>query len=88
MRDVYLYLAIIVAVVAFALWQIVVPFTGNRNNFDTTYRYDQAIISMPDGSSVKGKVDSWTDYEGDSMQVKIGNKIYLTHYENVVLIAE
>lgn len=88
MKDLYAFGAVFVAIVAFALWQIIVPFTGNKDNFDTVYRYDQAIIQMPDGSVVKGKVDRWTDYEGDGVQVKIGNKIYLTHYENVVLIAE
>lgn len=88
MRELYAWLAIVVAIVAFAAWQIIAPFTGNRDNFDTVYRYDQAVIQMPDGSVVKGKVDKWTDYESDAVQVKIGNKTYLTHYANVVLIAE
>jgi hypothetical protein len=88
MKEVYAFLTIVAAIVVFVLWQLVVPFTGNKNNFDTTYRFDQAIISMPDGSVVKGKVDSWTDYESDAIQIKIGGKTYLTHYSNAVLIAE
>lgn len=88
MKEADACLAVVVAVIGFALWQIIVPFTGNKDNFDTTYRFKQAVISMPDGSVVKGKVDSWTDYESDAVQVKIGGKTYLTHYENVVLISE
>lgn len=88
MKEVYAFLTIMAAIVVFVLWHLVVPFTGNKNNFDTTYRFDQAIISMPDGSVVKGKVDSWTDYESDAIQIKIGGKTYLTHYSNAVLIAE
>lgn len=62
---------------------------GNQQIFDTTYTFDRAIISMPDGSVVEGKVQSWKDYEdGDQIQVVIDGKTYLTHATNVVLIAE
>mgnify|MGYP003304377799 CR=1 FL=1 len=88
MKEFNAYLVIVIATLAFALWRIVVPFTGNKDNFDTTYRFNQAVIQMPDGSLVKGKVDSWTDYESDAVQIKINGKTYLTHYENVVLISE
>lgn len=62
---------------------------GNKQFFDTTYTFDKAIISLPDGSIVSGKVQSWTDYEdGDQIQVKIGDTTYLVHSSNIVLIAE
>lgn len=62
---------------------------GNRQIFDTTYTFDRAIISMPDGTVIEGKVQSWTDYEdGDQMQVKIDGKTYLVHSSNIALIAE
>lgn len=60
----------------------------NKQIVDLTYSYDYAIILMPDGTVVKGKVQSWTDFEdGDQIQVKIDGKVYLTHSMNVVLIS-
>jgi len=62
-------------------------FSGNRQIFDTTYRFEKAIISLPDGTVVSGKVDSWRDYEdGDQIQVKIDGTTYLVHSSNIVLI--
>ena len=62
---------------------------GNRALFDTTYTFDRAIISLPDGSIIDGKVQSWTDYEdGDQIQVKIDGTTYLVHSSEVALIAE
>ena len=36
---------------------------GNRQLLDTTYTYDRAIISLPNGEVVDGKIQSWRDYE-------------------------
>ena len=52
---------------------------------DLTYEYSQAQIKMPDGTVIEGKVDSWNDYEGDQLQVKINGTTYLAHSSNVVL---
>ena len=61
----------------------------NKQIFDTTYSFDKAIIYLPNGETVEGKVDSWTDYEdGDQIQVKINGVVYLVHSSNVVLIKE
>ena len=61
----------------------------NRQLIDLTYSYDYAIVLIPDGSVVKGKVQSWTDFEdGDQIQVKIDGKTYLTHSMNVVMIKD
>lgn len=43
----------------------------NKQVIDLTYEYSQAQIKMPDGTVIEGKVDSWNDYEGDQLQVKI-----------------
>lgn len=60
----------------------------NRQVIDMTYKYDRAIISLPDGTIVDGKVDSWTDFEdGDQIQVKIDGVTYLVHSANIVLIS-
>lgn len=64
-------------------------FSGcNRQIIDTTYNYTKAIVSLPDGTLVSGKVDSWKDYDGDQIQVKIDGVTYLVHSVNAVLIAE
>lgn len=61
----------------------------NKQVFDTTYKYNRAIIQLPDGTVIDGKVQSWTDFEdGDQIQVKIDGVTYLVHSSNVVLIDE
>lgn len=68
---------------------ILVSCTGcyNKQLFDTTYHYDRAIVYLPNGEIVEGRVSSWVDFDdGDSIQVKIDGKMYLTHISNVCLI--
>lgn len=61
----------------------------NKDIFDTVYRYDEAIVSLADGSVVRGQVQNWTDYkDGDQIQVKIDGIIYLVHASNITLIAK
>ena len=60
----------------------------NKQMVDLTYSYEYAVIGLPNGETVEGKVSSWTDYEdGDQLQVKIDGKTYLVHSSNVVLIS-
>lgn len=60
----------------------------NKQIMDFTYSYEKAILQLPDGTVVEGKVQSWTDYaDGDQIQVKINGKQYLIHSEDVVLIS-
>lgn len=76
---------IIFIIIAFAL----ITFTGcNKQIIDTTYSFDKAIIELPNGEVVEGKVESWKDYDGDQIQVKIDGKTYLAHSMNVCLINE
>lgn len=45
---------------------------GNRQLIDVTYTFDTAIIALPNGEIVEGKVSSWKDYEdGDQLQVVV-----------------
>jgi len=61
----------------------------NRQMIDLTYSYKYAIISLPNGEIVEGKVDSWRDYEdGDQVQVTIESVTYLVHAADVVLMTE
>lgn len=62
---------------------------GNKQLFDTTYKYDRAILSLPNGEVVDGKVSSWCDYaDGDQLQVVINGTTYLVHSTNIVLISK
>lgn len=58
---------------------------GNYRVFDTTFTYYWAQIKMPDGTIIEGKVDNWTDYEGDQLQITIDGVVYLVHSSNAVL---
>lgn len=60
---------------------------GNQQLFDTTYTFNYAIIALPNGQVVEGKVKSWSDYEGEQLQIVIDGVTYLTHSENVVMMA-
>ena len=61
---------------------------GNRQIIDVTYSYDRAIIRLPNGEVVDGKVSSWRDYDGESIQIVIDGVTYYTQASNVVLIRE
>ena len=62
---------------------------GNMQVIDTTYSFERAIINLPNGEVIEGKVTSWKDYEdGDQIQVVINDKTYLVHSSNIVLISE
>ena len=61
----------------------------NRQMVDLTYKYDRAVIELPNGDIIEGDVQSWRDYEdGDQVQVKIDGVQYLVHSSDVVLISE
>lgn len=60
----------------------------NQQIIDTTYSYEKAIISLPNGEVIEGSVKSWRDYEdSDQIQVNINGIQYFTHISNVVLIS-
>lgn len=62
---------------------------GNQQIFDVTYTFNYAEIMKGDGTIIKGKVDTWKDYEdSDMVQVVIDGITYYTHGSNVLLIAD
>ena len=74
---------------ALAIGMMICATGCNKQFIDLTYKYNKAIISLPNGEVVEGKVTSWTDYEdGDQIQLKINGTTYLVHSEDVVLMAE
>ena len=60
----------------------------NYEPIEFHYNYDYAIIKLQNGEIVEGKVESWTDYEGEQLQVKVNGKTYLTNSFNCTLISE
>lgn len=80
-----------VALIIF-LAMILISCTGcyNKQFFDMTCHYDRAIIYLPNGEIIEGRVSSWTSWtdfeDGDAVQIKIDGKTYLTHICNVCLI--
>lgn len=61
----------------------------NKAIIDTTYSFDYALVSFPDGSSEKIKIKSWIDYEGEQIQITATDgTVYLFHAENVVFVKE
>ena len=82
-------IAVIVALLVGALIIYWESTHGNRRLIDTSYRFDRAIISLPNGQIVDGKVSSWLDFDdSDAVQVTSDGRTYLTHYSNVCLINE
>ena len=62
---------------------------GNRQMIDLTYNYKYAIINLPNGEIIEGKVESWRDYEdGDQIQVTVDGVTYLVHAADAVLMTE
>lgn len=72
----------------FAMIILIFMLSGcNKQLIDLNYNFNYAIIGFPNGESVEGKVQSWTDFEdGDQIQVKIDDITYLVHSSNVVLM--
>ena len=81
-------IAVIVAIVLMAALMLVMT-ACNKQMVDLTYSYERAILCLPNGEIVEGRVSSWTDFEdGDQIQVKIDGKTYLVHSSNIVLISD
>lgn len=79
-----------IAAIAVLLLMLLLVLTGcNKQIIDFNYKFDRAIISLPNGDIIKGEVQSWKDYDdGDQIQVKIDGKTYLVHSANIVLIVD
>lgn len=75
--------------VALVVFMAVSMTACNKQVIDTTWSYERAIVRLPDGTVIDGKLQSWSDYEdGDQIQVKIDGVTYLLHSSDVVLISE
>lgn len=69
-----------------AILSIVLVGCGNKKLLDTTYTFEYAIISLPNGNTVEGEIESWKDYEGEQLQITFENgETYLVSSFNAVL---
>jgi len=60
----------------------------NRQMIDLKYKFDRAIILLPNDETVEGTVESWRDFEdGDQLQITIDGVTYLVHSTDAVLIS-
>lgn len=64
--------------------------TGNRITAGKDVQtFNYAYVMIDGHEVVSGAVTQWRDYENsDVVQVLIGGKYYLTHYSNVILVAD
>ena len=52
---------------------------GNYDSFDTVYEYDRAIIQLANGEVIEVEIASWSDYEGEQIQITTPDgTVYLT----------
>ena len=80
---------IAIALAAVLLIGVLILAGCNKQLVDLTYSYERAVLSLPNGEVIEGKVSSWTDFEdGDQIQVRIEGKTYLVHSSNIVLISD
>ena len=68
----------------------VLSFAGCNYQFiDMTYDFDKAIIKMPDDTVKEVRVSSWTDYDGEQIQIEdTDGNIYVVSSYNCILIKE
>lgn len=61
----------------------------NRQVFDTTFKFDKAIVKMPSGEVMEIELKKWGDYDGEQLQlVSTDGTVYLVSSYNCVLIAD
>lgn len=64
--------------------------TGNRITYGKDVQtFTYCYIALGGKEIACGAITQWRDYSGsDVVQVLVGGKYYLTHYSNVVMIAD
>ena len=61
----------------------------NKQVIDISYKFTYAYIELPNGECIKGKVETWTDYDNsDQIQLVIDGITYFTDTTRVVMTNE
>ncbi|MBQ7335268.1 MAG: hypothetical protein IJW92_02195 [Clostridia bacterium] len=77
----------IALILATLLLALTLASCGNYDYFDTNYTFDYAIVSFPDGSVETIPLKSWTDYEGEQIQlIAEDGRILLVNSVNCILV--
>lgn len=42
---------------------------GNQTFLDTTYTFNYAQFTLPDGTVIEGRLQKWKDYDGEQIQL-------------------
>ena len=61
---------------------------SNHRIIDIKYNYEYAIIELPNGQIIEGKVDSWADSESDSICITINGIDYYTSTNKATLMSK
>lgn len=59
----------------------------NYNLIDTEYEFNKAICNY-DGDKFELKIDKWTDYDGEQLQIITNDKVYLVSANHCYLVKE
>ena len=66
----------------------VILLTGcNKDIWDTQYTFNRIVCNY-NGEKFELKIDKWTDYEGEQLQIKSDGKVYLLSANNCYMIKE
>lgn len=79
-----------IAALIIALGLGAVILTGcNKQVIDVTYNYNKAIIDLQNGEVIEVNVKSWSDYDGEQIQITAEDgTTYLVSSFNCTLIKE
>lgn len=69
-----------------ALSLLALPTGCNKDIFDFNYTFDKAIVSV-NGITKTFEIDSWTDYEGEQLQIELkdGTVMLVSSYNCVLM---
>lgn len=83
-------IALILIMMVFALSSCAERKTGNRvTGGKDVQTFTSCYVVLGGKEVARGAVTQWRDYENsDTVQVLVNGKYYLTHYTNVVLVAD
>ena len=83
--------AIVMLVLMFLIGPCCYDFTrrhisGNQQIFDVSWNYRFCDMYFPDGTMKTVEIESWNDYNGEQLQIKVKNgTVYLVSSINCVL---
>lgn len=61
---------------------------GNQTLLDTTYTFNYAQFTLPNGEIKEGRIVKWRDYDGEQIQLKMedGNTYLVSSYNAVLSV--